>query len=120
VADPRFSLGILEDELKMVSVRLEHLSSPISLAHDPEATKLRYPSCIYWAPSLTLQTVTGGRPIQPMRRRSLGAKVGANRMNDFPRHAYRSGQADGDYARSRIDPDDAERLTGIYGSKGRI
>jgi hypothetical protein len=40
VADPRFSLGILEDELKMVSVRLEQLSSPISLAHDPEATKL--------------------------------------------------------------------------------
>ena len=39
-ADPRFSLGILEDELKMVSVRLEQLSSPISLAHDPEATKL--------------------------------------------------------------------------------
>ena len=32
VADPRFSLRILEDELKMVSVRLEQLSSPISLA----------------------------------------------------------------------------------------
>jgi hypothetical protein len=40
VADPRFSLRILEDELKMISVRLEQLSSPISLAHDPEATKL--------------------------------------------------------------------------------
>ena len=40
-------------------------------------------------------------------------------MNDFPRHAYRSGQADGDHARSRIDPDDAERLTGIYRSDGR-
>lgn len=40
-------------------------------------------------------------------------------MNDFPCHAYRSGQADGDHARSRIDPDDAERLTGIYRSDGR-
>ena len=40
VADPRFSLRILKDELKMVSVRLEQLSSPISLAHDPEATKV--------------------------------------------------------------------------------
>jgi hypothetical protein len=47
VADPRFNLGILEEELKMVSVRLEHLSSLISLAHDPEATKLPYPPCIY-------------------------------------------------------------------------
>jgi hypothetical protein len=42
VADTRFCLGILEDELKMVSVRLEQLSSPLSLAHNPEATKVEH------------------------------------------------------------------------------
>jgi len=100
----------------MVSVRLEQLSSPISLAHDPQATKL---PCISGAPSLTLRDrhKTAAR-FQPMRMLSLGANVGANRMNDFPRYAYRSGQADGDHARSWTDPDDAERLTGIYGSEG--
>jgi hypothetical protein len=41
---------------------------------------------------------------------------GAIGADDFPRQANGSGQADGDYASSRTDPDDAERLTGIYGS----
>ena len=50
--------------------------------------------------------------------RSLGASVGAIRANDFPRQANGCGQADGDHASSRTDPDNAERLTGIYGSEG--
>ena len=51
-----------------------------------------------------------------IRRRSLGANLGATSVNDFPRRANGSGQADGDHASSQTDPDDAERLTGIYGS----
>jgi hypothetical protein len=50
---------------------------------------------------------------------SLGAMSGATRANDFPRQADGSGQADGDHASSRTDPDNAERQTGIYGSQGR-
>jgi hypothetical protein len=42
--------------------------------------------------------------------------LGAIRVNDFLRHANGSGQADGDHASSRTNPDGAERLTGIYGS----
>jgi hypothetical protein len=53
-----------------------------------------------------------------IRMRSLGANVGAIRANDFPRKANRYGQAVGDHASLRTDPDDAERLTGIYGSEG--
>jgi hypothetical protein len=49
---------------------------------------------------------------------SLGAMSGATRANDFPRQADGSGQADGDHASSRTDPDNAERQTGIYGSEG--
>ena len=46
--------------------------------------------------------------------------MGATRANDFPRQAHESGQAGGDHASLRTDPDDAERDTGIYGSQGRI
>jgi hypothetical protein len=49
---------------------------------------------------------------------SLGANLGATRANDFPRQANGYGQAGGDLASSRTDPDDAERLTGIYGLEG--
>jgi hypothetical protein len=42
--------------------------------------------------------------------------VGAIRTNDFARNADGCGQAGGDHPSSRTDPDDAERLTGIYGS----
>jgi hypothetical protein len=45
-----------------------------------------------------------------------GAKVGAIGADDLMRHPNESGQACGDHASSRTDPDDAERLTGIYGS----
>ena len=48
----------------------------------------------------------------------LGANLGATRANDFPRRADEYGQAAGVIARSRTGPDDAERLTGIYGSEG--
>ncbi len=44
--------------------------------------------------------------------------MGATWANDFPRQANGFGQASGDHASSRTDPDDAERLTGIYGSEG--
>ncbi len=47
-----------------------------------------------------------------------GAILGAIRWYDFPRQANGSGQADGDHASSRTDPDGAERLTGIYGPEG--
>ncbi len=46
----------------------------------------------------------------------MGANVGATRANDFPRQADECGQAAGDHARWRTDPDDAERDTGNYGS----
>src|SRR5713226_7847677 len=49
---------------------------------------------------------------------SLGAKVEAMRMNDFLRQADAYGQPGSDRASSRTDPDDAECLTGIYGSEG--
>jgi hypothetical protein len=42
--------------------------------------------------------------------------MGAIRANDFPRPADGCGQAGGDHASSRTDPDEAERLTGIYRS----
>jgi hypothetical protein len=48
--------------------------------------------------------------------RPLGAMLGAIGANDFLRPANESGRADCDHARSWTDPDDAERLTGIYGS----
>src|SRR5262249_5866614 len=47
---------------------------------------------------------------------SLGANVGAIRPNDFPRKANGHEQADGDHPSPRTDPDNADRLTGIYGS----
>jgi hypothetical protein len=47
--------------------------------------------------------------------RSPGANLGATRVNDFPRQADGCGQANGDHASSRTDPDHYERLTGIYG-----
>jgi hypothetical protein len=46
--------------------------------------------------------------------------LGAIRVNDFLRCANGSGQANGDHASSRTNPDDAERLTGIYGSDGLL
>ena len=48
----------------------------------------------------------------------MGANVGATRANSFPRQVDEYGQATGDHARSRTGLDDAERLTGIYGSEG--
>jgi hypothetical protein len=53
-----------------------------------------------------------------IRKRSLGANVGAIRANDFPRPANESGRAGGDHASLRTDPDDTERDTGIYESEG--
>jgi hypothetical protein len=50
--------------------------------------------------------------------RHAQAMLGATRANDFMCQANEYGQAGGDHARSRTDPDDAERLTGIYGSEG--
>ena len=44
--------------------------------------------------------------------------MGAIGANDFLRQADESGQAGGDHASSRTDPDNAERLTGIYESEG--
>ena len=44
--------------------------------------------------------------------------MGAIRVNDFPRQTDGYGQVGGDHASSRTDPDNAERLTGIYGSEG--
>ena len=48
----------------------------------------------------------------------MGAMSGAIGANDFPRQSDGSGRAAGDHASSRTDPDDTERLTGIYGSEG--
>ena len=44
--------------------------------------------------------------------------LGATRANDFMRQSNEYGQARGDHPSSRTDPDNAERLTGIYGSEG--
>jgi hypothetical protein len=44
--------------------------------------------------------------------------LGAIGANDFPRQANEYGQADSDHARSRTDPDNAERLTSMYGLDG--
>jgi hypothetical protein len=46
----------------------------------------------------------------------LGANVGAIRANDISRQANGYVQADDDHPSPRTDPDNAERLTGIYGS----
>jgi len=53
--------------------------------------------------SVPLEAVTG----------SLSGAIGAN---DFLRQANEYGHTDGEHASSRTDPDNAERLTGIYGS----
>jgi hypothetical protein len=45
--------------------------------------------------------------------------VGAIGPNAFPRQANGYGQVSGDQASSRTDPDNTERLTGIYGSVRR-
>ena len=50
------------------------------------------------------------------RSGALGANLGATRVNDFRRQTDVSGQVAGDHASMRTDLDDAERLTGIYGS----
>ena len=49
-------------------------------------------------------------------KRSPGANLGATAADDFPRQADEHGQAAGDHARSRTDPNNSERMTGIYGS----
>jgi len=46
--------------------------------------------------------------------------MGATRMNVFLRQADGYGQADGDHPSPWTDPDDTERLTGIYGSVRRL
>jgi len=56
--------------------------------------------------------------LERAQRRSLGANVGATRANNIPRQADRYGQPGRDHPSARTDPDDAERLTGIYGSEG--
>jgi hypothetical protein len=42
--------------------------------------------------------------------------MGATRMNDLPGQANEYGQPGSDHASSRTEPDNAEHLTGIYGS----
>ena len=42
--------------------------------------------------------------------------MGATQANDFLRQADGYGQARGHHPNPRTDPDEAERLTGIYGS----
>jgi hypothetical protein len=54
------------------------------------------------------------------KQRKPGANGGAIRANDFTRKANGCGQAGGDHASSRTDPDDVERQTGIYGSGGLL
>ena len=51
--------------------------------------------------------------------RVLGANVGVTQANDFSRPTDEYGQPGGDHATSRTDPDDVERLTGIYGPDAR-
>ncbi len=73
-----------------------------------------------------------GTPVQQMVgitastwRKSAGwwpapsAAMCAVRADDFPRQADGYGQVPDDHARSRTDPDDAERRTGIYRPEGR-
>jgi len=48
--------------------------------------------------------------------RSPEANAGASRADDLMRHPNESGQAGGDHASSRTDPNDAGRLTCVYGS----
>jgi hypothetical protein len=55
-----------------------------------------------------------GQPSMP----TWGANLGATGANDFARQADEFGQAAGDYARWRTDPDGAERDAGNYGSEG--
>ena len=50
--------------------------------------------------------------------RSLGANLGASRANSFQRQADGYEQTAVGHTSSRTDPDDAERLTGIYGLEG--
>jgi hypothetical protein len=59
----------------MVSVRLEQLSSPISLAHDPQATKL---PCIYWRALIDLAGPSqDGRPISANEDAVTGSQCGS-------------------------------------------
>jgi hypothetical protein len=44
--------------------------------------------------------------------------VGVTRMNDLPGQANEYGQQGSDHVSSRTEPDNAERLTGIYESEG--
>jgi len=59
-------------------------------------------------------------PAAPMltQGRGLGANLGATRTNDFRCQADGFGQPIDDQPSSRTDPDDGDRLTGIYGSEG--
>jgi hypothetical protein len=66
----------------------------------------------------TRRRLTDGENRKPITMWSLGANVAATQADDFPRQANGYGQAGDDHASSRTDPDDAERLTGIYGFKG--
>jgi len=47
-----------------------------------------------------------------------GSQLGSHPDERLPTQANGSGQAGGDHASSRTDLDDAERLTGTYGSEG--
>lgn len=44
--------------------------------------------------------------------------MGVTRMNDLPGQANEYGQQGSDHVSSRTEPDNAERLTGIYESEG--
>jgi hypothetical protein len=61
----------------------------------------------------------GGRDAMiPDKEAAPGSQRGSHRGERLSRQADESGQAGGDHASSRTDPDDAERDTGNYGSEG--
>ena len=54
----------------------------------------------------------------PIRNAVTGDHSGSHQRERLPTQANGCGRADGDHPRPRTDPDDAERLIGIYGSAG--
>jgi len=114
------------------------LACQLSECHFQKTTKTlpitRKPSTpVRGPPSLTLIAGTGASLTRPIWCRSAqcgpqgrwrtspsprahGSLLGALRANDFQQLAGGYGQADGDHVSSRTDPDDAERLIGIFGS----
>jgi hypothetical protein len=88
------------------------------LPEEGETGPVRCTTC-GWTTTVTI----GGRKGRNGTRATFqptGSHFGSRPASDFPRHVKRSGQAGDDHASSWIDPDDAERLAGIYDQKAGV